>query len=90
MRDTDGYTDREADRQKSDLISLLLFFKDKESGLETNRLMVFREINTPYCENHTKYTNTLIWQNEFLNSKVGGTYGNHRGLMVKRDDAAGE
>jgi hypothetical protein len=54
MRDTDRYTDKEADRQKGDLISLLLFSKNKESGLKTNRVMVFREIKNAYCESHMK------------------------------------
>jgi hypothetical protein len=45
------------------------------SATKPNRLMLFREIVTVYCENHTEHTNTLCGQNaRFLYVKAGGTY----------------
>jgi hypothetical protein len=39
------------------------------SATKLNRLMLFGEIITVYCENHTEHTNTLCGQNaEYINS----------------------
>jgi hypothetical protein len=32
-------------------------------GTKISRLMLFKETTALYCENPTKYTNTLFWQN---------------------------
>jgi hypothetical protein len=40
--------------------------------------MLFKVTATPYCDNHTKHTDTLYGQNaEFWFVKEGGTYSNH-------------
>jgi hypothetical protein len=33
------------------------------SAIKLDQLMLFRETNTVYCENHTKHINTLCGQN---------------------------
>jgi hypothetical protein len=44
------------------------------STTEPNRLMLFRETVTVYCENHTEHTNTLCEQNvELFHYKAYGT-----------------
>jgi phenylalanyl-tRNA synthetase alpha subunit len=51
------------------------------SSTETNRLMLFRETNTVYGENHMNHSNTLHGQNTAFNYvKAGGTYRNHCAL----------
>jgi hypothetical protein len=48
-----------------------------------NWLMLFKEINTVYSENHTKPINTLCGENaELLNVKAGGTQSYHWALKV--------
>jgi hypothetical protein len=42
------------------------------------RLMLFRKIDSVYCENHTKHTNTLCGLNlDFRHLKIYGTYSDH-------------
>jgi hypothetical protein len=46
------------------------------SATKHNRLMLFRETVSVYCENHTEHTDTLCGQNvEFCYVKAGGAYG---------------
>jgi hypothetical protein len=48
------------------------------SILKPNRLMLFREINAVYCENHTEHINTLCGQNaEFSSCLTGNTLSLH-------------
>jgi hypothetical protein len=48
------------------------------STTKPNRLMLFGETVTVYCENHTEHTDTLCGKNaEVWHVKAGGTYTNH-------------
>jgi hypothetical protein len=46
------------------------------SAKKTNRLMLFREKITLYCENHTKKHKYTVGRPQFQYVKVGGTYSN--------------
>jgi hypothetical protein len=45
--------------------------------------MPFREMVAVYCENQTKHTNTVFWENSELSYvKACGTYNNHWALKA--------
>jgi hypothetical protein len=51
------------------------------STKKTNRFMLFRGKISFFCENHTKHTVALRWQDaEFYYVKLDGTYSKHWAL----------
>lgn len=49
--------------------------------------MLFTDIISVYCENHTRQINTLCGENaESFNGKAGSTYSNHSALTCQHVD----
>jgi hypothetical protein len=66
-------------------IQSVLHRKHVTSPLQRPTVYLLGEIIAVYFENHTKYKNTLSWQNaECVKVKVGGTYSYHCALIGER------